>query len=145
MKAGEGRRGRGESSISLGLPRRLYFSADTPPGCCSCTHISPSPCGKKGVIGRQGLTLRDDKEKKSAKTYYQRGDLAGVPGAAGGRANTSFTCKGQKVDLLASGFVAWIYIPCRGFFWEALATALTSEIKDVQPGGACLLENSALA
>lgn len=78
MKAGEGHRGRGESSISLGLPRRLYFSADIPPGGCSCTHISPSPCGKKGVIGKQGLTLGDDKEKKSAKTYYQRGDLAGV-------------------------------------------------------------------
>lgn len=34
--------------------------------------------GKKGVIGRKGLTLWDNKEKKRAKSYYQRGVLAGV-------------------------------------------------------------------
>lgn len=49
----------------------LQGSAPTP-------HISPSQGGKKDIIGRKGLTLRGDKEKKRQKTYYQRGASVAV-------------------------------------------------------------------
>lgn len=54
------------------------ISVQTSPQGAPTPHISPSPCGKKGVIGRKGLTLRANKKKKRAKSYYQRGALAGV-------------------------------------------------------------------
>lgn len=86
---------------------------------------------KKGVIGRKGLTLRDNKEKRRAKKLLSARCLGRC--AVGVRANTFFTCKGQKVALLVSAYVAWIGIPRRGFFYNHLNA--TSKIKDVQPGG----------
>lgn len=57
--------------VRISAQTSLQGSAPTP-------HISPSRGGKKDVIGRKGLTLRGDKEKKRQKTYYQRGASVAV-------------------------------------------------------------------
>lgn len=126
-------RGRGESTISLGLPRRLYFSADTPPGCCSCTPHLSITVWEKGFNWQKGSHTQGRKREEKREKLLSARFLGRC--AVRVRVNTSYTCKGQNVALLVSGFVAWIYISSRRlfFFLGRVSNRLhaTSKIKDV--------------